>query len=861
LNRVLLPAAMLALIAFMSTRSAGAESQASGFSGTVQGTVTDPSGAVISGAAVTLANPNVEYTQTVKTGSDGTFRLVNVPPNTYQLQVSASGFQLFAQQVDVRTSVPINVNAKLAVASAAQTVNVSATPEVVENVPAPHTDVGQNLLSALPISATDSGLSNAITLTTGGVVADSNGFFHPQGDHGEVSYVIDGQPITDQQNKVFSTELPTNVFQAMELISASPNAEYGDKTSLVVNAVTRSGLAQKPNGTVDLSYGSFGTASENATYALGGGNWGNFTAVDSSRSGRFLDTPEFWPMHDTGNSETIFDRVDYQPTESDSLHLDIYGARNWFQVPNTYDQPLQDQRQEATTIDVAVGYQHTFNPNTLLSVNPYFRQDHVQYFPSGDRLDDTPATVAEDRHLTDFGAHIDVSYAKGINNINAGTELMRHRLNENFNFGLTDPTFNPVCLTASGSPVTTPTLTNPGLCGALGYITNPGLSPGLIPYDLSRGGSLFMFSGSANIDQEAVYAQDQLTIKNLTLNLGLRFDNYDGLATAKMAEPRLGFSYLIKQTGTVIRGSYDRTMETPYNENLVLSSETGAGGLAGHVFGAYGAAPLQPGRRNEFDTGLQQNLGKYFQVDASYFWKYTTNAFDFDTLFSTPIVFPIDWQKSKIDGVSARISTISIHGFEAYTTLGHTRARFFPPETGGIIFNSPLNTGVFRIDHDQEYQQTGYLRYQHGRDGMWAQFIWRFDSGEVAGSVTDLADALALDADEQAAIGFYCGSDHASLVNQITACPSGNYGATRLNIPAPGTYNPDHNPPRIAPRNIFDAGVGTDNLFHREKVKTTLKLTVENLTNADALYNFLSTFSGTHFVTPRAYTADLGWVF
>ncbi|MGH8129218.1 MAG: TonB-dependent receptor, partial [Gammaproteobacteria bacterium] len=101
----------------------------------------------------------------------------------------------------------------------------------------------------------------------------------------------------------------------------------------------------------------------------------------------------------------------------------------------------------------------------------------------------------------------------------------------------------------------------------------------------------------------------------------------------------------------------------------------------------------------------------------------------------------------------------------------------------------------------------------------------------------------------------------ATLLTPITACPSGSYGATRLDIPAPGTYNPDHNPPRIAPRNIFDVGVGTDNLFHAEKVRTKLRLTVENLTNAVALYNFLSTFSGTHFVTPRTYMATLGWVF
>jgi len=139
-------------------------------------------------------------------------------------------------------------------------------------------------------------------------------------------------------------------------------------------------------------------------------------------------------------------------------------------------------------------------------------------------------------------------------------------------------------------------------------------------------------------------------------------------------------------------------------------------------------------------------------------------------------------------------------------------------------------------------------------------FTWRYDSGEVAGSVTDLTDALALTADQQAAIGFHCGNDYASLNNQISSC-GGSYGATRLTIPAPGTFNPDHNPPRIASRNLFDAGVGTDNLFHKERFKTDLKLSALNLTNDTALYNFLSTFSGTHFVTPRAFQVTLGWVY
>jgi hypothetical protein len=732
---------------------------------------------------------------------------------------------------------------------------------VIENVPAAHTDVSQNLLANLPIASTGQGLSDAITLTSGGVVADSNGFFHPQGDHGETTYVVDGQPISDQQNKTFSTQLPSNAFQSLELVSSSPNAEYGDKTSLIVNAVTRSGLGQKTTASFDAYYGSFGTLGEDATFSTGGSKWGNFFLADTSRTGRFLDSPEFTPFHDKGNTENIFDRIDYQPGSRDSLHVDLFGARNWFQIPNTYDQLQQDQRQQAKTMSFALGYQHTFSPQMLLSINPFFRQDRVNYYPSADPFDDSPATIAQDRHLTNWGTRADFSYANGTHNLKIGTALMQYRLIENFNFGLTDPAFNPVCLTPDGTPVTTPTLTNPNACAGLGYITNPNLSPGLIPYDLTRGGTLFRFHGSANINEEAVYAQDQITIKNLTLNPGLRFDHYDGISTDSLVEPRFGFSYLFKRTGTVIRGSYDRTMETPYNENLVLSSTTGAGGLASNVFGAFGGQPLRPGHRNQFNTGLQQGLNRYLRVEADYFWKFTNNAFDFDTLFNTPIAFPIEWRKSKIDGVSARISTSNLHGFQAYTTIGHTRARFFGPENGGLIFNSPLNAGVFRIDHDQEFQQTTYLRYQYKKNGPWVMFTWRFDSGEVAGSVTSLEDALALTADQQSAIGFHCGDQFARLGHPITSC-SGAYGATRIVIPAQGTYDPDHNPPRIASRNLFDAGIGTDNLFHKEKgVKTSLKFTAMNLTNQAALYNFLSTFSGTHWVTPRSYQVTLGWVY
>jgi hypothetical protein len=789
------------------------------------------------------------------------YRFTNVPLNSYHLGVGATGFAKFEQDVAVRSTVPLTQDVELKIAEAATTtIDVQGSSDAVLALdPSAHNDVDQSTLNMLP--TTGSGLSDAITLSTPGVVADSNGFFHPQGDHAQTSYVVDGQPISDQQSKAFSTQMPENAFQNMEMITGSATAQYGDKTSLVVEGVTRSGLAKKLFGGLETDYGSFGTVGEKAS--LGGGNakFGNFIVIDSDRSGRFLDTPEFYPMHDIGNTETIFDRFDFQPDEHDAFHLNLFASRNWFQIPNSYDQPGQDQRQQVTSFNIAPGYQHTFGSTTLLTVNPWVRRDFMNYYPSRNPFEDTPATLAQDRHLLNYGIRADISSVIGRHNFKIGTEIKQTRLFEDFSLGITDLTFNPICVDANGDAAGPLTVVNPSACPGLGLTVNPNLAPGLVPYDLTRGGSLFRFRDTGKINQFAFYAQDSITLGNFTLNGGLRIDQYNGLSKATGKEPRVGGAYMIKKTGTVLRAAYAHTLETPYNENLLLSSASGVGGLASNVFGAYNSVPLAPGTRNQFNTGFQQTIGRYLMLDADYFWKFTNGAYDFDVLFNTPITFPISWRKSKLDGVGARLSTTSFHGFQAFMNVGHTRARFFGPETGGLIFNSPVDVGVFRIDHDQKFEQTMNLRYQRPHSGPWIDFTWRYDSGLVAGSVPDLASALALNGDQQAAIGFFCGSQYATLNSPITTCTSPTYGATRLLIPAAGTYNADTNPARIAAHNVFDIGVGMDNVLHTEKVRMTLKFAVLNVANEVALYNFLSTFSGTHFVTPRAYTVTTGVVF
>jgi hypothetical protein len=819
-----------------------ASAQAFGSAGTIEGSVTDSTGAVIPDATVTILNRVTNYRQETKTDSGGAFHLTNIPPNQYHLEASAPNFATTQQDLEIRSTVPVSLKLMLNVAGAVQSVTVeSETTDMLENVPYAHNDVDVSKLSKLPVSSPGSGVSDAIMLSSGAVAADSNGFFHPLGDHAQTTFSIDGQPISDQQSKAFSTQIPLNAIQSMELITGAPTAEFGDKTSLVVNAMTKSGLGQKPFGSILGQMGSFGNYSEEASYGVGGAKVGNFVAFNMLRSGRFLDTPEFYPNHAIGNSGTLFDHFDYNPTGKDSFHLNVLGARNWFQVPNTYDQPLQDQRQKITTVNIAPGYQHTFSSTTLLTINPFYRADDVNYYPSPNLANDTPATLSQHRTLTNWGAKADLSIFKGRHNFKAGTQMMQTRLHEQFSFGITDPT-NPAFLDANGN-----------------------FFPGLIPYDLTRpGGMPLQFDQSKNINQYAFYVQDAIKFGNLQISAGLRFDHYDGIVSANSAQPRVGGSYLIAKTGTVLRASYSRTFETPYNENLILSSSTGVGGITSLALGAV-SEPLRPGTRNQYNAGLEQAFGRWVIVSADYFWKYTHNAYDFGVLFNTPIAFPIAWKQSKLDGVAVRIGTPNLHGFQWTTTMGHTRARFFPPETGGLVFNSDVGLGdsVFRIDHDQAFQQTTELRYQRGKYGPWIAWTWRFDSGLVAASVSTLEDALALTAAQQAAIGFYCGSVRATVSNPVTAadCTVTNYGATRLTIPAAGTQNDDHNPARVVSRNVFDIGVGTDNLFHREHYRTTIRFMVTNLTNKDALFNFLSTFSGTHFIQPRAYQAALGFVF
>jgi len=306
-------AVLTVLTLFLASAFGAAEPQNLGATGTLQGSVTDPSGAVISGASVQINNRVTNYSATVVTDGSGLFAFRKVPFNHYRLTVAARGFANTETSLDVISPIAQTLKLTLNIAASQTVVNVEGgATDLLETETTNHVDIDSSLIERMPVSAT-SALSSVIEQSSPGVVSDSNGSFHPLGEHSDTSFVIDNQPVNDQQSRTFSNQIATSTIDSMEAISGVAPAEFGDKASLVVRTTTKSGLGVNGvHGGISGNYGSFGTSSTSINLSAGNQRWGNFVAIDGTNSGRFLDTPEYRPLHAHGNAENIFDRIDNQ---------------------------------------------------------------------------------------------------------------------------------------------------------------------------------------------------------------------------------------------------------------------------------------------------------------------------------------------------------------------------------------------------------------------------------------------------------------------------------------------------------------------------------------------------------------------
>ena len=307
------------------------------------------------------------------------------------------------------------------------------------------------------------------------------------------------------------------------------------------------------------------------------------------------------------------------------------------------------------------------------------------------------------------------------------------------------------------------------------------------------------------------------------LALGLRHDAYTvAEVTDRQLQPRLGVSYRIDATGTVLRASYDRLMILREHENLALSMSQQAWDL-----GPYAGTPRQPLRpehQDSFSYGVEQQLGRAGRLMVEYWEKRSRNAGDNAQFLNTGVLFPVGADRGIFRGMNLRLEVVPVHGWSGYLSLGRTRAIFQAPLVGGLQLEAPeAPPGVrFLIDHDQKLSAQLGIVFEH--EGLTAQVLGRYDSGLVA-------------------------SDPSKVAGQADYV----FGAAYVRLDAEGTW-------RIKPRTTWDLTVSQAWKLAGTR-RFSLGLDLLNATDEQGLYNFLSTFGGTHVIPPRTLAAHLKWKF
>jgi outer membrane receptor protein involved in Fe transport len=771
--------------------------------GTVQGVVKDPGGALVPNAQITVTQPVTRYRQTTQTDAQGSFKLVNLPFNTYNVRAEATGFQPAEESIDLESTIPLTLELSLSLeqTTAAVTITTGNAAMLEPDRTSSDTDIGQTILER-PVGAAPSRAIESIVASTPGFVTDDNGRMHPRGSESQVQYVVDGVPITDNLSAIFSTSLDARTLRTVEVLTGGIPAEFGDKLAGVINVNTRSGLEGPTQGGISFSGGSFSTGETAVDFSTHTKKLGFLTNLSASTSQRYLDPPTLDNFHNFGRTGKGFFRLDYQFDANNSLRGVFNVGGSNFQVPNRFDQELagQDQRQRLRDNSENISFQHIFSPNTVAQFSFFHRQSHAELISN---TLSTPVVANQDRTLQNYGGIGSVSLTRGSHNIKFGGQFTITPVDEHFTFYPTEQF--PDLVDEEGNvfpnPVNNFSATNP-----------------------------FVFDQSKTGRTLSAYVQDRFSpLKNLTLDLGVRYDNYKLLISEQELSPRLAVAYYIPKTQTTLRASYNRLFQPPPAESLLLASSSAAAALSpiSVLQGITTVQPILPDKQNAFEVGAQQLLSKLFRMNLTVYQKRIENFSDKDQFFETGVIFPIAISSGRVTGEEVRIESTDIHGFHGFVSYANARAFGVTPITGGLFLGEDpqdlfLHGFKFANDHDQRNEAQFQVSYNHRPSGIYASFSGRYDSGVP----TDVEPGTTLA--EFVAQGF-----DPRLFSEI-----------------------DFQRGRVRPRTILDFSIGAD-LMQKERVSLNLQFDVQNLTNELFLYNFQSVFSGTHVGYPRLFSGRL----
>jgi hypothetical protein len=764
--------------------------------GVIRGTVTDQHGAIVQGATVRLANAITKYAQVGATDAQGRYQLIDVPFNSYLLAVDATGFERAIRQLVVRSNLVLNVDVKLGVKPVTETVNVNSVRGDLLDLDktAPSVVIDKNRIENFPTSQPSRSTEQLIA-TAPGWTLDANNRLHARGIEYQVQYSIDGLPVTDTMASTFASAPDPRNFRSVEVTSANVPAEYGNKLAGVISVNTRSGLEIDNSGRISYSGGSFNT--HEVSFDAGGHTrkFGYFASAAGTTTDRFLDPPALENFHNHGTSGKSFFKLDYAPTERDLVRFNFFLDGQRFDVPNLPDQEEAGQDQRRSTFDnmQSLSWQHTFSPNTASYLAVFQRYNSARL--RSNTLA-TPVFAEQSRHNSSYGVLGSLTYHRGHNTIKTGFEVTRFPVTESFTFAITD-------------------------LEAL-LEKEPDLTEEAQEFTLSHP---FFFRDHQTGTEGSFYFQDHINpTANLALDLGVRFDSYHFLVEKNFLSPRLGMAYRIRRSKTVLRASFNRFMETPALENLLLSSAASSRIFSPASEEAEATfAPVRPSSESQVDVGFQQQLDRYLRFDADYYYRRLKNQPEITNFLETGIIFPATLDRNRSKGLETRLDLTRVRGFSGFVSYTNFHVYGFAPITGGLFLGEAVDSlsrsgQKIKIEEDQRNTAVFEARYDHERSRVWLAFSGRHDSG------------YSIELDPDVTREEFEAEFPAKILDQV------NFGRGF-----------------VKPHTVLNFSIGRD--FNvSEHVGLSGQFNIENLTDNFYLITFESVFSGTAIGRPRTYS-------
>jgi hypothetical protein len=484
---------------------------------TVEGFVHDLVGNPIASATLVLKRRESKELQKTLSNSAGAFVFVRLESGPYELKAEAAGYYPIIYELVLRPrqnfSIRVDMQPKYA---KNETVEVKTHTSIVDpdKTGSSYTFTVQDLEN-LPDPVTDSSNSLAINLMPGASDSHDN-FVGVRGTEFSLHEFINGVSFLDNTQPQFSPGISPQIFETVDLITGGFTPEYGNRFGGVLDIATRSGADLGGHGDLNFRGATLDNNDMNVDYGAQYRQAGYYFFADGFTSGRFLDPPQPHELYDFGKGARGTAQVDWHVGANDTLKLLLIGGGDNFQQPNIFEDQavVRDAQRHLRQQTAILNWLHTFSSQILISTSVYERISSDRVLPTTDQV--TPYSHSSRSPLT-LGIKSDLSNYWNGHFFKVGIELVRLREGESFFFD------------SRGDPDVFPA-----------------------------------FSGALRGGQGSAYIQDHFSpVRNLTLDVGLRYDYFDLVDTGVQTSPRLGLAYHITHTKSVLHAAYNHYFSPP----------------------------------------------------------------------------------------------------------------------------------------------------------------------------------------------------------------------------------------------------------------------------------------------------------